>query len=370
VIFSLGVDRRRNDATRDRRLVFLVCLVLLNVFAGAAFYFATVVWRSSLVYDEYLRWNGKAYHADPDYGYYPTANALAYQSLVDGKWIPIRFDEHGFRIPASGQEPADRTGSRLLFLGDSFTHGYGVTAEETFAYRTAKQLGASVMNAGVSGWGLAQMVMRARQTIPSTKPDKVIVQYSTWLPQRSMKLYVPRSFGNTANPYFYESDAAINIHPPVFQNINLQISPFVGQDKTLLSFAWNIGMALFSHDDYVATRAFIVSLLGFIPQPIASRQVVVEHAYREIRRLCVENDAEMIILILPNDIDNVPTDQLDTPSAHVVDVREPLAKQLPEPSAQAWDTRYKFWNNGKLVDNHPNAEMHAEIAKILYEAIR
>ena len=96
--------------------------------------------------------------------------------------FPVRFDKRGFRIPATGQEPADRTGSRLLYLGDSFTHGYGVTAEETFAYRTAKQLGASVMNAGVAGWGLAQMVMRARQTIPSIKPDKVIVQYSTWLP--------------------------------------------------------------------------------------------------------------------------------------------------------------------------------------------
>ena len=73
-----------------------------------------------------FRRKGKAYHADPDYGYYPTANALAYRSLVDGEWIPVRFDEHGFRIPATGQEPADRTGSRLLFLGDSFTHGYGV----------------------------------------------------------------------------------------------------------------------------------------------------------------------------------------------------------------------------------------------------
>ena len=219
MIVSLRVDRRRNEAIRHRRSVFFVFLVLLNVFAGAAFYFTIVVWRSSLVYDEYLRWRGKAYHADPDYGYYPTANALAYQSLVDGEWIPVRFDERGFRIPATGQEPADRTGSRLLFLGNSFTHGYGVTAEETFAYRTGKQLGASVMNAGVAGWGLAQMVMRARQTIPSIKPDKVIVQYSTWLPGRSMKLYIPRTFGNTASPYFYESDDGINMHPPVFQNI-------------------------------------------------------------------------------------------------------------------------------------------------------
>ena len=79
---------------------------------------------------------------------------------------------------------------------------------------------------------------------------------------------------------------------------------------------------------------------------IASRQVAVEYAYREIRRLCDENDAEMIILVLPDAIDDVPTDQLDTLSAQVVDVREPLAKQLPEPSAQAWDTRYSFGATG------------------------
>ena len=205
MIVSLRVDRRRNDAIRDRRPVFLAFLVLLNIFIGAALYFTTVVWRSALVHDERVRWIGTVYHADPNYGYYPTSNALAYQSLERGKWIPVQFDESGFRIPHTGPKLADRTGLRLLFLGDSFTHGYGVTAEESFAYRTAKQLGASLMNAGVSGWGLAQMVMRARQTIPSMKPDKVVVQYSTWLPARSMKIYIPRTFGNTATPYFYES---------------------------------------------------------------------------------------------------------------------------------------------------------------------
>jgi hypothetical protein len=354
----------------NKRPVFFAFLVLLNVFAGAALYFTTVVWRSALVYKEHLRWRGTVYHADPSYGYYPTSNALAYQSLEQGKWIPIRFDEHGLRIPYTGQNPADRTGLQLLFLGDSFTHGYGVTAEDSFAYRTAKQLGASVMNAGVSGWGLSQMVMRARQVIPSMKPDKVVVQYSNWLPARSMKLYIPRTFGNTANPYFYEADDGIDIHPPVFQNMNLRISRFAGEDENPLSFAWNVGLVLFPHDDYVATRALIDRVLRLIPPPIASRQVVVEYAYREIRRLCEENNAEMVILVLPNAIDDVPTDQLNMLAVQVVDVREPLAKQLSEPSAETWNASYKFWRNGTIIDHHPNADMHAKIAEILGEAIR
>ena len=370
MIVSLRADRRQNDAIRDRRPVFLAFLVFLNIFIGAALYFTTVVWRSAIVHGERVRWIGTVYHADPHYGYYPTSNALAYQSLERGKSIPVQFDKSGFRIPHTGPKLADRTGLRLLFLGDSFTHGYGVTAEESFAYRTAQQLGASLMNAGVSGWGLAQMVMRARQIIPSMKPDKVVVQYSTWLPARSMKIYIPRTFGNTATPYFYESGNGLEVHPPAFRSVNLRISRFDGPRDSLLSFVWNVGILLFPHDDYVATRTLIDRVLGVIPPPVASQQEVVEYAYREIKRLCDENSSEMIILVLPNAIDDVPTDPLESLSAEVVDVREPLAKQLAEPSPRAWNLEYKFWSDGEIIDQHPNAEMHARIAEILQDAMR
>ena len=65
---------------------------------------------------------------------FPITNQTFTHNLQHGESIPVRFDTNGFRVPVSD---ADRTtGAKrpmLLFLGCSFTHGYGVYAQNTFA---------------------------------------------------------------------------------------------------------------------------------------------------------------------------------------------------------------------------------------------
>ena len=94
-------------------------------------------------------------------------------------WL-VRINSLGFR----GAEPASVTSTtlKILCLGDSFTFGYGVNEEDTFAMRLSQQLKRDgldhvVYNAGVTGWGTLQELLYARDHLELLKPDVIILTY-------------------------------------------------------------------------------------------------------------------------------------------------------------------------------------------------
>lgn len=64
---------------------------------------------------------------------------------------------------------------KILALGDSVTFGNTVSDNETWPYYLSEQLGCSVINAGVSGYGLDQMVLRLAGVISQVRPALVIL---------------------------------------------------------------------------------------------------------------------------------------------------------------------------------------------------
>ena len=88
----------------------------------------------------------------------------------------LTFDENGFR--AGSRLPYDRT---ILFIGDSFTEGRGVSDDDTFARATERALrrtGIRVrsLNAGHRGLGAAQELKVLRRMIARFSVDAVVVQ--------------------------------------------------------------------------------------------------------------------------------------------------------------------------------------------------
>ncbi len=63
----------------------------------------------------------------------------------------------------------------VLACGDSFTYGCGVGEGESWPDYLAAATGWRVVNAGVSGYGLDQIVLRMEKIIPKTRPDIVIL---------------------------------------------------------------------------------------------------------------------------------------------------------------------------------------------------
>jgi hypothetical protein len=107
--------------------------------------------------------NESRYVSDATLGYVPRPNYSA-----DG----MSFDANGFR--RSGALPDD---GAILAVGDSFTFGEEVKDDETWPAHLQSILGKRVLNAGVSGYGFDQIVMRAERTVADTHPPVVIVSF-------------------------------------------------------------------------------------------------------------------------------------------------------------------------------------------------
>jgi hypothetical protein len=75
----------------------------------------------------------------------------------------------------------------VLALGCSFTYGAATNAENTYPYLVGQRLAGTTRNAGVSSYGLSQMMILAKRLVPAYKPDYLLVQYSPWLVDRSKR---------------------------------------------------------------------------------------------------------------------------------------------------------------------------------------
>jgi hypothetical protein len=88
-----------------------------------------------------------------------------------GTRIEYAFDQFGARL-YSGYD--SRT-AEIVLSGDSYTHGYEVAADDSFAAVTAGILGVSVANHGVGGYGPVQAFLSLQQNLPHYPRAKFVV---------------------------------------------------------------------------------------------------------------------------------------------------------------------------------------------------
>jgi lysophospholipase L1-like esterase len=69
------------------------------------------------------------------------------------------------------------TGPLIVALGDSMTEGYAVGNDETWPAHLERLTGRRVLNAGVRGYGLDQIVLRAERILPETRPSTVVLAF-------------------------------------------------------------------------------------------------------------------------------------------------------------------------------------------------
>jgi hypothetical protein len=77
---------------------------------------------------------------------------------------------HNLPAPPAG-EPT------VLVVGDSFTEGWAVKDDDAWPAYLARDTGRRVLNAGVRGYGLDQMVLRAERLAPRFKPQTIILAF-------------------------------------------------------------------------------------------------------------------------------------------------------------------------------------------------
>jgi hypothetical protein len=121
--------------------------------------------RRGTLTDQFFR---NFYSFDKRYGWLPTANAQGH------KWgHTVVLLDHGLRSNGNEQPSADRP--LILAVGDSYTFGDEVADHETWPAIFEREHGVRMLNAGVSSFGIDQMVMRAEELAEIYRPDVIAV---------------------------------------------------------------------------------------------------------------------------------------------------------------------------------------------------
>lgn len=136
-------------------------LIIIVLFSGAELVYRVYVARRTIF--ERLPF----FQYDKDLGWIPRPGIY---SNLGGR---VTIDSNCFRKMERSKNSSNK--QLILACGDSFTFGYDVSDEETWPFFLATMLDCRVVNAGVTGYGLDQTVLRLSKIIDDVKPDLVIV---------------------------------------------------------------------------------------------------------------------------------------------------------------------------------------------------
>ncbi len=150
---------------------------------------------------------------DPLLGYVPRPG---YSGRDHARGALLSFDENGLRVHRRGYPPPAKEASPILVVGNSYAMGEEVSDDETFPAHLQAILDKRVLNGGVLGYGIHQMVLRAEQLVPALRPDILLVSFIAYNAGRAEM----RVLWGIPVPYFDIVDGALQLRnvpvpPPV-----------------------------------------------------------------------------------------------------------------------------------------------------------
>jgi hypothetical protein len=341
-------------ARRARLVGLLWALGLLA--AGLAYLFWTEASEWSLYQEvkghskDHARFRGRLFRVDSELGYAPTSD-VAGTMLFPDREIPVRHDSNGFRAP----EGAAARAADVLFLGCSFTYGYGVATKDTFVELAGAAAKRDVANGGACGWGIAQMLLCARHKVPALKPRIVVAEAASWLIDRSQRKSLSSAVITTFTlPYFTGAGEGLAIAPPCYAMMDFDPTPWTDTPSSFLdyeSFVFRTGVRLRLENDLGGLR---LGLSG--PAPSTDREGIVRYSYGELAKLAEAQGGRLVVLLLDRvegapEATRVLRSQLEALRCRIVDA---TATGRPECAIP--------------IDGHPNERGHAEIARALIES--
>ena len=106
---------------------------------------------------------------DPELGHVPTPGYRG----SDNPWkLPVAITSDGVRSNGRDDTPSGRP---ILAVGDSFTFGDEVGDSDTWPAQLEARVGRPVVNGGVFGYGLDQIVLRAERLLEDVDADTVVL---------------------------------------------------------------------------------------------------------------------------------------------------------------------------------------------------
>ncbi|MCF0074399.1 hypothetical protein LZD49_28200 [Dyadobacter sp. CY261] len=180
-------------------------------------------------YRDVIQFNRQFASYSPDLGYVlrPKSegvhSSLEYSNAFKINSFGVRDDENSLDNP------------KVVFLGDSFTMGWGVDQDQTYADLTGRQLGVKSLNAGISSYGTyREMLLFSKIKRDSCK--LMILQYCDNDREENEARNEPSNQGQMLTPESFENTT-------IFNRINETYYPmrytyFFVREKDLLKRIW------------------------------------------------------------------------------------------------------------------------------------
>jgi lysophospholipase L1-like esterase len=145
------------------------------------------------------------------------------------------YSAPGLTIEVDGRRStgAPLPGAPILAVGDSFTFGAEVNDPQTWPAQLQKFTGRRVVNAGVSGYGFDQIVLRAEALAPVYKPETIVVAFIA----DDIRRTEMRRLWSADKPYFEVENGA-----PVLRNV--PVPPRADPKSTLTFWQSTLGYSL------------------------------------------------------------------------------------------------------------------------------
>lgn len=356
--------------------------LVLSVAAAGLVYLGFAAERAARVYgaltDPQRAFRGQVHRPDPELGFAPVPGAIGADVFRDAPEVPVRYDRDGFRVPLAAADAKPRPRPLVMALGCSFTFGQGVLAEHTFAHLVGKELGGSSINAGVCGYGLAQMLLVARRDLERFRPDVVLLQYSPWLARRSVATRAPSAMvGEVPTPYFSGEPRRLILEPPRF--LARAFTTISGPSDHAEEWSWS-GLVAFLllqgiprvvHDQVRGVFEHAEVVLGRVAPPAPNPAGVEKVVVPQIAALAKRSGATVVVVALGSGSksERVPRG-VRRSGAIVVDANAALRRQLSAPSEEAYQAAY--WQERgtpPVRDAHPNERAHEVVARAIVRAL-
>jgi hypothetical protein len=365
-----GRSLRKQLSLRKKVLFSLICT---SVAAGLGYVVVLTVLSEQLyryVTSSQRGIQGKVHRADDELGFSAIPGASGADVFPSGPPVPIRIDQHGFRVCVEERTVA-ADAETLLALGCSFTFGAACEAKDTFVERVGDGRAMRVHNAGGSGYGLVQMLRLARRHVSTIRPDVLLVQFAPWLIARARNNMAPSYHGRLPVPYFAATTTdSLDIQGPVFRAkvVDLPLSEYRRPDAGgRLSFYWSCGFPLYVHDHW----GFAISKLSGWPPPELDRCKVVRLCYSEFARLGREAGARVLVVMLGDEERGAREELQKIEGLQIVDAERALRGALGKHTQSDYQLAYGHWRGEppQLLDTHPNAVAHGRIAEAILQAL-
>lgn len=114
---------------------------------------------------------------DPQLGWSPRPLAQDWHETPEFR-VPVRINSHGFRSDREYSYQPPPGVRRIVAVGDSFTFGHGVKADEAFPAVLERELPSTeVINLAVSGYGVDQQLLMLTHRGVRYQPDVVLLGF-------------------------------------------------------------------------------------------------------------------------------------------------------------------------------------------------